>query len=214
MQRFKSARSAQRFLSMHAAVHNTFDLQRHLVSRSTLRIFRAEAANQWREAVAAAWAQRVPLLMRYSIPAPIVGGLVFAVLALLAERTTGLGMTFDASAKTPFLLLFFASIGLTADLAVLRRGGARLLRFLLALFPFLLAQDALGVAMARLPGNAPRARAGGGLDHPSGRPRHRRSLCRAFRRGARYSRCDGVDDDLGDDRLDPKPAKPEPNRLK
>jgi len=41
MQRFKSARSAQRFLSMHAAVHNTFNLQRHLVSRSTLRIFRA-----------------------------------------------------------------------------------------------------------------------------------------------------------------------------
>ena len=73
-------------------------------------------------------AQRVPLLVRYSIPAPIVGGLIFAVLALLAERTTGLGMTFDTSAKTPFLLLFFASIGLTADLAVLRRGGARLLR--------------------------------------------------------------------------------------
>jgi putative transposase len=44
MQRFKSARSAQRFLSMHAA-HNTFNLQRHLVSRATLRIFRAEAAN-------------------------------------------------------------------------------------------------------------------------------------------------------------------------
>ena len=54
MQRFKSACSAQRFLSMHAAVHNTFNLQRHLVSRSTLRIFRAEAANQWRDAVAAA----------------------------------------------------------------------------------------------------------------------------------------------------------------
>jgi putative transposase len=52
MQRFKTARSAQRFLSMHAAVHNTFNLQRHLVSRSTLRIFRAEAANQWQKAVA------------------------------------------------------------------------------------------------------------------------------------------------------------------
>jgi len=54
MQRFKSPRSAQRFLSMHPAVHNTFNLQRHLVSRSTLRIFRAEAADQWRNAVAAA----------------------------------------------------------------------------------------------------------------------------------------------------------------
>jgi transposase-like protein len=54
LQRFKSARSAQRFLSMHAAVHNTFNLQRHLVSRSTLRIFRAEAAAHWSEAVVAA----------------------------------------------------------------------------------------------------------------------------------------------------------------
>jgi transposase-like protein len=45
MQRFKSAGSAQRFLSMHAPVHNTFNLQRHLISRRTLRSFRAEAAN-------------------------------------------------------------------------------------------------------------------------------------------------------------------------
>src|SRR2546421_2001430 len=53
MQRFKSAASAQRFLSMHAAVHNTFNHQRHLISRSTLRIFRADAAAQWLDAVAA-----------------------------------------------------------------------------------------------------------------------------------------------------------------
>ena len=100
-------------------------------------------------------AQQVPLLARYSIPAPIVGGLIFAALSLVAERTIGLGIAFDTSAKTPFLLLFFASIGLTANLAVLRRGGARLLRFLLALFPFLLAQDALGVVIARLLGLHP-----------------------------------------------------------
>ena len=54
LQRFKSAKSAQRFLNMHAAVHNTFNLQRHLISRSTLRIFRAKAAAQWSDAVAAA----------------------------------------------------------------------------------------------------------------------------------------------------------------
>src|ERR687885_1686237 len=40
MQGFKSAGSAQRFLSVHSAVHNTFNLQRHLVSRCTLRLFR------------------------------------------------------------------------------------------------------------------------------------------------------------------------------
>jgi putative transposase len=53
-QRFKSPGSAQRFLSMHAAVHNTFNLQRHLVSRRTLRTFRAEAMQAWQIATAAA----------------------------------------------------------------------------------------------------------------------------------------------------------------
>jgi putative transposase len=53
MQRFKSAGSAQRFRNVHAAVHNTFNLQRHLISRSTLRAFRAEAAARWQAAVAA-----------------------------------------------------------------------------------------------------------------------------------------------------------------
>jgi len=53
-QRFKSAGSAQRLLAMHSAVHNTFNLQRHLISRRTLRTFRAEAAQAWRIATAAA----------------------------------------------------------------------------------------------------------------------------------------------------------------
>ena len=53
MQRFKSARSTQRFLSIHAAVHNNFNVQRHLVSRATLRNLRDEATAQWRDAVAA-----------------------------------------------------------------------------------------------------------------------------------------------------------------
>ncbi len=43
MQRFKSAGSAQRFLSAHSAVHNTFNVQPHLISRRTPRTFRAEA---------------------------------------------------------------------------------------------------------------------------------------------------------------------------
>ena len=54
MQRFRSPGSAQRFLSMHAAVQNTFYVQRHLISRRTLRIFRAEAMARWHAATAAA----------------------------------------------------------------------------------------------------------------------------------------------------------------
>ena len=53
MQRFKSPGSAQRFLSTHAAIYNTFYTQRHLISRKTLRQFRAEATEQWRQAAAA-----------------------------------------------------------------------------------------------------------------------------------------------------------------
>lgn len=54
MQGFKSGGSAQRFLSIQAAVHNTFNRQRHLVSRRMLRLFRAEAASQWHQAAIAA----------------------------------------------------------------------------------------------------------------------------------------------------------------
>ena len=54
MQRFKSPGSAQRFLSMHAAVQNTFNVQRHLISRPTLKLFRAEAHEQWSAATASA----------------------------------------------------------------------------------------------------------------------------------------------------------------
>jgi transposase-like protein len=53
MQRFKSPGSAQRFLSVHAAVYNNFNLQRHLVSRSTLRTIREEAFRTWQAATAA-----------------------------------------------------------------------------------------------------------------------------------------------------------------
>ncbi|MGF7213467.1 hypothetical protein GGE65_008110 [Skermanella aerolata] len=50
MQRFKSPGSAQRFVSMHAATYNT----RHLISRRTLRTFRAQARADWNAAAAAA----------------------------------------------------------------------------------------------------------------------------------------------------------------
>ena len=54
MQRFKSQDQAQRFVSTHGAIYNTFSIQRHLVSRNTMRRFRASAMEEWNAASAAA----------------------------------------------------------------------------------------------------------------------------------------------------------------
>jgi ESS family glutamate:Na+ symporter len=99
--------------------------------------------------------RNVRLLARYNIPGPIVGGLAFAVLVTLLSVATGLRISLEATAKPYLLLLFFASIGLTADLKLLAKGGRRLLWFLLVLLPFLFAQDALGAAVAEALGLHP-----------------------------------------------------------
>ena len=52
-QRFKSPGSAQRFLNVHAAVYNLFNIDRHLTSRRTMKAFRDEAFQQWRDMTAA-----------------------------------------------------------------------------------------------------------------------------------------------------------------
>ena len=54
MQGFKSPGSAQRFLSTHAAIYNTFNVQRHLITRKTVRKFRGEAMSTWQTVTAAA----------------------------------------------------------------------------------------------------------------------------------------------------------------
>src|SRR3984957_13261421 len=54
MQRFRSPGSAQKFLSTHAVVYNTFNAQRHLTSARTHHVLRAAAMDTWRTAVAAA----------------------------------------------------------------------------------------------------------------------------------------------------------------
>ena len=54
MQRFKSQGQAQRFVSTHSAIYNTFNLRRHLISRNTMRTFRTPAMAEWHAASAAA----------------------------------------------------------------------------------------------------------------------------------------------------------------
>jgi ESS family glutamate:Na+ symporter len=93
---------------------------------------------------------RVGILARYSIPDPIVGGLLFAVLAYLLSTWGGVTVSLETSVKPTLLLLFFGCIGLTANLKLLAKGGPRLIAFLLALIPFLVLQNAVGLGMAWL----------------------------------------------------------------
>ncbi len=60
MQRFKSQGQAQRFVSTHSAIYNTFNIQRHLVSRKTMRVFRRAAMAEWSAASAVTCPPIVP----------------------------------------------------------------------------------------------------------------------------------------------------------
>ena len=50
MRKFKSIKQAQRFLNIHAAVYNLFNLGRHLVSADTYRYFRLRSFVSWKNA--------------------------------------------------------------------------------------------------------------------------------------------------------------------
>ncbi|AUT45999.1 sodium/glutamate symporter [Achromobacter sp. AONIH1] len=93
---------------------------------------------------------RIGVLARYSIPDPIVGGLLFAIAAYLLSNWGGVSVSLDTSIRPTLLLLFFGCIGLTANLKLLAKGGPRLIAFLLALIPFLVLQNAVGLGMAWL----------------------------------------------------------------
>jgi ESS family glutamate:Na+ symporter len=89
----------------------------------------------------------IPLLSNYNIPDPITGGVLFAALATLLYLTSGIQVSFDLAAKPTLLLLFFASVGLTADLRQLAKGGVKLVVFLIAVcLPFIFAQNLAGIA--------------------------------------------------------------------
>lgn len=94
--------------------------------------------------------RRIGLLSRYNIPDPITGGLLFALLAAVAGATTGFKVGIDQTLKPLLLLMFFAGVGLCADLRALKRGGRALVIFLIVLFPYILVQNGVGVAMAKL----------------------------------------------------------------
>lgn len=97
---------------------------------------------------------RIGFLRSYNIPEPVAGGLVVALL-LLALRAVDIDVRFDTSLQTPLMLAFFATIGLSADFASLKKGGRVVAIFLLAVIGLLVVQNAMGIGLAKALGLDP-----------------------------------------------------------
>jgi ESS family glutamate:Na+ symporter len=91
---------------------------------------------------------KVGFLQRYNIPEPVVGGLIAALMITGLRFGAGMEITFDMSLQTPLMLAFFATIGLSADIRTLMRGGRSVLVFFAVVVVMLVIQNAVGVAAA------------------------------------------------------------------
>ncbi|NVZ20408.1 sodium/glutamate symporter [Pseudomonas costantinii] len=98
---------------------------------------------------------RIGFLRAYSIPEPVAGGLLVAALLLALRVLADVEVRFDASLQAPLMLAFFATIGLNADFASLKKGGRVLGLFLLVVTALLVVQNAMGIALAKALGLDP-----------------------------------------------------------
>jgi glutamate:Na+ symporter, ESS family len=90
----------------------------------------------------------IAFLRAYSIPAPVVGGLIVAVGVLLVRVVANVQVRFDAALQTPLMFAFFSTIGLNANIASLKAGGPVLIKYLALVSGLLILQNVLGLALA------------------------------------------------------------------
>jgi ESS family glutamate:Na+ symporter len=93
--------------------------------------------------------RRIGILAKYNIPDPITGGLLYAVIASIILAATGAALAIDQTLKPTLLLMFFAGVGMCADLRMLGKGGKALLLFLIVLLPYVALQNVVGIAAAK-----------------------------------------------------------------
>ena len=98
--------------------------------------------------------EHIAFLQKYSIPEPVVGGLI-AALIVTALHALGFGVTFDMSIRPGLMLAFFATIGLGADVRMLVKGGSALLLFTLCVVAMLVMENLIGVGAAKAMGIDP-----------------------------------------------------------
>ena len=91
---------------------------------------------------------RIKFLQDFTIPEPVAGGLLAAVIIYILHVSTGVSFAFDKGLQDSFMLIFFSSIGLSADFSRLKAGGIGLVLFLLVVSAFIVVQNVVGVGLA------------------------------------------------------------------
>lgn len=99
--------------------------------------------------------ERITLFSRFCIPAPLVGGLSFALVNTLLYACGIAVITFDNTLETVFMVLFFTTVGFTVSIPALLRGGRAVLLLLALGIVMILLQNGLGGAVMSLMGRSP-----------------------------------------------------------
>ena len=90
----------------------------------------------------------IPLLSRYNLPPPVIGGLVFALIAWAAHARGTTWVALDTSLQPALMIAFFTSIGFNASARLLKISGRQVALFLLLASGFAVLQNLLGMAVA------------------------------------------------------------------
>lgn len=99
--------------------------------------------------------KKIRFLEAYCIPAPVVGGLLFSIVHLIGVQTGMYSFVFDTALKDFFMIAFFSTIGFSASLKIIKKGGVSIVILFCVSCVMLLIQNFWGVAVARMTGLNP-----------------------------------------------------------
>ncbi len=97
---------------------------------------------------------RLPVLKKFNIPEPIVGGLIIACI-MTTLHFNGIDVEFDLPLQNTFMLMFFSTVGLAANYTQLMKGGAKVFIFLAVASFYIIIQNGVGVSLATVMGLDP-----------------------------------------------------------
>ena len=96
--------------------------------------------------------KKISFLQRFCIPAPVIGGLLFAIFTLILYATGIAVIDFDDTLKEVCMVLFFTSVGFQANLKVLKSGGKALIVFLVLVVALIIGQNFASIGLANVLG--------------------------------------------------------------